>query len=144
MSEEGTFKKVEQSSEKMYGPRGLLVCGYPEPEQHTLLSLIKKSELSNFPVIFATNSDTQKTLKEVLKSDHKHGHGEVSDMKRAAIISGFTHKELHTLMADHRNSTLPTQHWAALTPISENWSVAALLDELAAEADAIKKQKNNP
>lgn len=144
MSEEGTFKKVEKTSERMYGPKGLLVCGYPEPEQHSLLALLEKSELADFPVIFATNNDIKRPLKEVFESDHKHGHGEASEMKRASIMSGFTHEELHILMADYRSSELPTQHWAALTPISEKWSVGALLNELAAEAAEIKKemQKN--
>jgi hypothetical protein len=62
-------------------------------------------------------------------------------MKRAVIMSGFTQKELHALMAAYRGSELPSQLWATLTPVSENWSVADLLDELAAEAEAIKKQR---
>jgi hypothetical protein len=44
-------------------------------------------------------------------------------------------------MAAYRGSELPSQLWATLTPVSENWFVADLLDELAAEAEAIKKQR---
>ena len=142
MSHRGKLKKVGKSSKKMYGSRKILVCGYPEPEQQALLSLIDETRLAVFPVIFATNNDIQKTLKDILESDDKHGQGEVSDMKRGIIMSGFTQKELHTLMAAYRGAKLPTQHWATLTPMSENWSVADLLDELAAEAEAIKKQRN--
>lgn len=141
MSHEGTFKKVGKSGKKMYGPKKLLVCGYPEPEQRALLSLLEKNGLSAFPVIFATNGDLQRTLKEVLDSDDSQGQGEVSDMKRAVIMSGFTQKELHLLMTAYRGSDLPPQLWATLTPISENWSVADLLAELAAEAEAVKKQR---
>ncbi|NOQ41647.1 MAG: DUF3783 domain-containing protein [Desulfuromusa sp.] len=141
MSHKGRLKKVGKSSKKMYGSKKLLVCGYPEPEQQVLLSLLKESRLSAFPVIFATNGDMQRTLKNILESDDKPDQGEVSAMKRAIIMSGFSQKELHTLMAAHRASELPAQLWAALTPLSENWSVAALLDELAAEAEAIKKQR---
>jgi hypothetical protein len=125
----------------MYGPRKLLVCGYPESEQRALLSLLKENGLSTFPVIFATNGDLQRTLKEVLDSDDRQGQGEVFGMKRAVIMSGFTQKELHILMAAYRGSELPSQLWATLTPVSENWFVADLLDELAAEAEAIKKQR---
>ncbi|MCF6265336.1 MAG: DUF3783 domain-containing protein [Desulfuromusa sp.] len=144
MSQEGTFRKVEESAKKMHGIKGLLLCGYPESEQQRLLSLLKESELSAFPVIFATNGDRQKTLKEIFESGHRHGQGETSDMIRAAVMSGFTHNELHTLMASYRDSDLPPQLWAALTPISENWSVADLLNELAAEHEAVNKQKSNP
>jgi len=35
------------------------------------------------------------------------------------------------------------QLWATLTPISENWSVTNLLEELTAESEAIKKQKED-
>jgi len=141
MAQEGTFTKVEKSSEQMYGPKGLLVCGYPESEQQTLLSLLKENELSACPVIFATNGDIQKSLKEAFNLDHKHGQGENSDMKRVAILSGFTQNELHTIMECYKGSTLPIQLWAALTPISENWSVAALLDELSAEHEEMNNKK---
>ena len=141
MKHKGTMRKVGQSSKKMFGPRKLLVCGYPETQQQALLSLLKKSRLTSVPVIFATNIDIQRTLKEVLESDDRHGQGEASDMKRAIIMSGFTQKELHTLMGAYRKSKLPTQHWATLTPISESWVVTDLLDELEAEAEAIKKQR---
>jgi len=109
--------------------------------QRALLSLLEENGLSAFPVIFATNGDLQRTLKEVLDSDDRQGQGEVSDMKRAVIMSGFTQKELHILMTAYRGSDLPPQLWATLTPISENWSVADLLAELAAEAEAVKKQR---
>ena len=141
MSHEGGFKKVGKSDKKMYGPRKLLVCGYTEAERRVLLSLLKENGLSAFPVIFATNSDLQRTLKEVLDSDDRYDNGEVSGIKRAVIMSGFTQKELHALMGAYRGSQLPAQLWATLTPVSENWPVAGLLDELAAEAEAIKKQR---
>lgn len=141
MSHEGKFRKVKKSGKKMYGPGKLLVCGYPESDQKALLSLLKENGLSAFPVIFATNGDLQKTLKELLDSDDRQGQGEASDMKRAIIMSGFTQKELHILMAAYRGSELPAQLWATLTPLSENWSAGDLLNELAAEAEAIKKQR---
>ncbi len=141
MKHKGTMRKVGQSSKRMFGPRKLLVCGYPETQQQPLLSLLKRGGLSSVPVIFATNSDIQRILKEILEADDKHGHGENSDMKRAVIMSGFTQKELHSLMTAYRKSKLPTQHWATLTPVSESWAVTDLLDELEAEAEAIKKQR---
>jgi len=44
-------------------------------------------------------------------------------------------------MTAYRLVELPSQLWATLTPISENWSVTNLLEELAAESEAIKKQR---
>ena len=141
MSQEGTFQKVESSNKKMYGQKGLLVCGYPEPEQLALLSLLKENKLSAFPVIFVTNGDMQTTLKQIFVAEDRHGQGETSEMTRASIMSGFTQEELHILMESHKSSDLPTQLWAALTPTSENWSVIDLLNELSSEHEAVKKQR---
>ena len=125
----------------MYGPRGILVCGYPASEQSSLLYLLEENGFSDLPVIFVSYTDLTKTLKELLTSPHRSSLGEDSEMRRAIIMSGFSRKELYQLMALYRLAELPPQLWASLTPISEKWSVTRLLDELAAESEAIKKQK---
>ena len=125
----------------MYGPRGILVCGYPASEQSSLLYLLEENGFSDLPVIIVSYTDLTKTLKELLISPHRSGLGENSEMRRAIIMSGFSRKELYQLMALYRLAELPPQLWASLTPISEKWSVTRLLDELAAESEAIKKQK---
>ena len=142
MGHKGNMRRVGKSSKKMYGPQKLLVCGYAGTDQQILLSLLKENGLSLISVIFAKNDDLQKTLKEILQSDGGNGHEEIVEMKRAIIMSGFTQKQLHTLMTAYRKAKLPAQHWATLTPVSENWTVSALLDELEAEAEAIKRQRN--
>ena len=125
----------------MYGTRGILVCGYSSSEQPSFLSFLEQAGFRDFTVIFVTGNQSTSTLKDLLALPNKSGHGEGSDMRRAIIMSGFTQKELHTLMTAYRQAELPSQLWATLTPISENWSITNLLDELAAEAEAIKKQR---
>jgi len=137
----GTFKKVGKSRKRMHGPRGILVCGYPASEQSSLLYLLEENGFSDLPVIFVSVTDLTKTLKELLTSPHRSGLGEDSEMRRAIIMSGFSQKELYELMALYRLAELPPQLWASLTPVSEKWSVTQLLGELAAESEAIKKQK---
>ena len=125
----------------MYGTRGILVCGYSSSEHPPFLSFLEQTGFQNLSVIFVTADQSTNTLKELLALPDRSGHGEESDMRRAIIMSGFTQKELHKLMTTYRNAELPSQLWATLTPISENWSVANLLEELAAESEAIKKQR---
>ena len=139
MNHSGRNKKVGKSSKKMYGARKLLVCGYSEDDQQTFLSLLEENGLGSVPVIFAATNDLQKTIKEVLGADDRTGAGENSEMSRAVIVSGLTQKELHVLMTAYRKARLPGQLWAALTPTSEKWTVAALLEELAAEKEGIRK-----
>ena len=125
----------------MYGTRGILVCGYSLSEQPLFLSFLEQAGFQDFSVIFAATNQSATTLKELLTLSDRSGQGEESDMRRAIIMSGFTQKELHKLMTAYRHAELPSQLWATLTPISENWSPANLLEELAAESEAIKKQR---
>ena len=141
MNHDGKFRKVGKSEEKLYGPRKLIVCGYPDLDRRALLSLLEKNNFNDLPVIFVTTQDLKKTISELLTLDDRSGQDEFSQMERALILSGFTQNELHRLMKAYRNSGLSTQLWATLTPISENWPVEKLLGELAAEAAAFKKQR---
>jgi len=125
----------------MYGPRGILACGYPPGEQSSLLCLLEQNGFKDLPMIFATDDDSTKTLKELLVSGDRAGLGERAGMRRAIIMSGFNQKELYRLMAIYRLSEFPAPLWASLTPISETWSISHLLEELAAESEAMKKRK---
>jgi len=141
MNHGGKFRKVKKSQKKMYGPRKLIVCGYPDLDRRALLSLLAENDFNDLPVIFVTTRDLKKTISELLTLSDRSGHDASSRMERALIMSGFTQNELHRLMKAYRNSGLPKQLWATVTPISENWPVEKLLGELSAEAAAFKKQR---
>ena len=139
-----TFTKVEKSEEKMYGPRQLLVCGYTSGQQPLLLSLLNQIDMADLPVKFITDADSHWTLKDVLALKEKRGEGNPSTLSRAIIMCGLTHKELHRLMGVYRGSGFPKQLWATLTPISENWTVKDLLEELAKESEAMRQRNSSP
>jgi len=141
MAHKSTFQKVKKSNKKMYGTRRILACGYSLSEQPSFLSFLEQADFQGFSVIFVTTNQSTNTLKELLALPDKSGQGEESNMRRAIIMSGFTQKELHNLMTAYRRAELTSQLWATLTPISENWSVTNLLKELAAESEAITKQR---
>ena len=136
----GTFSKVEKSSKAMYGPRGILVCGYTKEEQKAFASVLKKIQMSDIPVSFPGDADAPKTLKTLLEKtetgDTKH-----SSLRRAVVMSGLTQTELHNLIGSHRESGLPYPLWASLTPVSENWPLKDLLEALEQEAMALKKRR---
>jgi len=139
MSHKGTFKKIGKSKKQMYGPRKILVCGYPATEQDSILSLIQELTFDYTPTVFATESNLDSSLKDILELADKYGLGESSNMKRAIIMSGLNQQELQKFMRAYKYAGLPPQLWAGLTPISENWLLKTLLDELSAEAEAFKK-----
>lgn len=140
MSHKGKFKKVESTQKRLYGPRKLLICGYPEEERKIFLQMLEKIQMSNISVVFARSEDLENTLEEILALDHLVGFNQSSPMQRAVIMSGITQKELHNLMGSYKKTDLPNQLWATLTPYSEKWTLNDLLKELASEAKSMKNQ----
>jgi len=138
MKHKGTFKKVGHSKKRMYGPRALLICGYPAEEHTPFLEMLEKIGLAGVPAVFTTYRDLGSAVGDLLTSEDKTGLKETSPMRRAVIMSGLTQKELNTLMGVYRKAELPSQLWASLTPVSENWPLRKLLEELYAESKSIR------
>jgi hypothetical protein len=137
---EGTFQKLDKPMERLFGPKGLVICGYAPAEHRPLVGALSEIGFADRPLIFVGAEDCRKTMKEVLSSEDRSGIGQPSDLPRAMIMSGFTQQEVHMLMSVYRRAELPTQLWATLTPVSETWTLEALLNELAKEAEAVKKK----
>jgi hypothetical protein len=139
MKHKGSFTKIAKSKKRMYGPRGLLVCGYPEEERAGFIKLADKIDLGGVRVVFATSHDLGTSIGDILCHENKAGFEGESVMSRAVVMSGLTQNELHRLMAAYRKAGRPHQIWATLTPFSEKWPLGHLLDELQAEGRAMKK-----
>jgi hypothetical protein len=135
------FQRIQESDERMYGPKGVLVCGYPPPEHRFFAMFMDKAGFSDRPIIFPTNEDAEKTLKEVFCLTTRSGMGGHADLPRAVIMSGFTQNEVQRIMVAYRQAGLPAQLWATLTPISEHWLLADLLKELLKEHALLKEKK---
>jgi len=135
--EDGTFEKVGQSDERMYGPKGILVCGYPSSEHRFFLLFMEKAGFNDRPIIFVRTEDSSKPVKKLLSLSSAWGMGEDSNMGRALIMSGFTQNELHKIMSAYRWAGLPKQLWATVTPFSESWSIGRLIEELQKEEKAL-------
>ena len=136
----GTFKKVGESTEPMYGPRAILVCGFTPLEQENVMKLIDNIQLTDVPVIFATAADIDKHLGELLTRPDQSERNSDYDNERAVIMSGITERELQQILSSYKESGLPRPLWASLTPFSENWTLSALLDELKQERIAMEKK----
>jgi len=132
------FSKVGQSARKrLYGPRTALVAGYNASEQDAFVAMLERFHLVDIPVVFATGTDMDRTVGEILASAPGHGRGEDSPLPRATVLSGVTEKELSTIMAAWKHLGLPAQNWATLTPTSEGWPLIDLLTELDLERVAL-------
>jgi hypothetical protein len=135
------FQKVGQSEKRIYGPRKLLLCGYNAADRKSFLTMLKISKLATIPVIFTETDSLELTLKELFEKEAKSTLTGRSDMQRAVIMAGITEQELHTLIRNYRSSGMPTQFWAALTPISEGWRLQDLLVELSKENEMLRNRQ---
>ncbi len=140
MNEPG-FKKAGETEQRLYGPRKLLVCGFAASEHEPFWAMLQKMEFPELSVVFITDDQAEEIIKELFELQDKSGMGTNSTLERATIMAGITELELNLLIRGYRETGLPSQLWAALTPTSENWTLSALLKELSAEREEFKKMK---
>jgi len=140
MEQKGGFNRIDKSEKKMYGPRGLLVCGYAEEDRNRFLDFLTDINMGDIPVIFAANKDVETKLGELFTHEHSTGITMPSELPRSVIMSGLSQNELHALMGAYREAGFVSQIWASLTPVSESWTLKALLIELLSEARAMQKR----
>mgnify|MGYP002641139650 CR=1 FL=1 len=144
MSNDGTFRPIGESEERMFGPTKLIVSGYDKAQKEEFLSLLSAIGLGELGVVFATDGDGETPLLQLASRPHKSGFDSRSTFPRAIVMSGLTENELHAVMGGWRTLQMPRQLWAALTPHSQNWGLLALLSELAEEAKAMAEAKGKP
>jgi len=135
------FQKVTQSDNLLYGPRKLLLCGFPAGAQSKFIRLLKMIGLSEMPMVWVTEDQADNRLADLVQLEDGTGAGASSELPRAIIMSGISQMELHLLMSGCRKSGMRQPLWATLTPTSETWSIQNLLKELAAEHAAMKNRK---
>jgi hypothetical protein len=136
----GTFEKVQRSDKLLYGPRKLLLCGFPGQAQRKFGKVLKMAGLDDIAVVYALQSHAGRTLGELLELPDGAGEGQNSTLPRAIIVSGITENQLHTLMVVCRKTGMQQNLWAALTPTSETWALQDLLKELQTERKALAKR----
>jgi hypothetical protein len=141
MSDAG-FEKVSQSDKPMYGPRKLLISGFSSAAQPKFVRFLELIGLSETPRVWVTEENGNRLISEVLALDDSTGWGVSSELPRAIIMCGLTQNELHLLMSGSRQSGMKPPLWATLTPTSETWTVIDLLQELAAEHQAMQNRKS--
>lgn len=136
-----TFEKVTASDKPMYGPRKLLLCGFPADAQPKFKTLLKMAGLADLPAIWVAAAQAGLRLTDLLDLADGTGERVSSLLSRAIIVSGITEKELHTLMNACRQTGMKAALWAAVTPTSETWTLEQLLTELEAERTVMKNMK---
>jgi hypothetical protein len=136
-----TFEKIEDTDRCIYGPRGLLLCGFSSQAQSKFHALLKMLEIGNLPLVWVTDDRSDAPLEELLQLPDGTGAQQDSGLDRAIVVAGIAEKELHRLMSGCRQAGMQDALWAALTPTSEKWTMAGLIAELKAEREAMAKRR---
>ena len=135
------FEKITRSDAPMYGPRKMVLCGFPIAGHVKFKSVLEKSGLAGVPLVWASEEQKSRKLSELTALPDGTGCETASHLPRAVIVAGLTQNELHALMTACRQSGMQQALWAVLTPTSETWTLHALLSELEAERAAIQHQQ---
>ncbi len=139
---EGGFEKVSQSDEPMYGPRKLLICGFPADAHPKFAKFLEIIGLPDLQKIWVAEAHAGRLISDLLALEDNTGWGEPSGLPRAIIMCGLTQNELHLLMSASRQAGMKPPLWATLTPTSETWTAQGLLEELAAEHQAMQQRES--
>ncbi len=137
--DDASFEKVSRSDKPLYGPRKLLLCGFPVAVQPKFGTVLNMAELNDLSLIWVDTDKAEIRISNLLALPDGAGKGVSSELPRGIIVAGITETELHRLMAVCRQTGMKHALWAVLTPTSETWTVQELLTELQAEREALAK-----
>lgn len=140
MTETG-FEKIGNSGKCLYGKRKLLLCGFTANAQSKFKTLLGMIGIERLPLVWAASQDLEAPVGELFEKPDGSGENRDSSLVRTIIVSGLEEQELHLLMSGCKQAGMKQSLWAVLTPTSEQWPLAALLDELTEERAAISKNK---
>ncbi len=139
---EAKFEKLNRTEAPMYGPRKMLLCGFPVAGQSKFKSVLEKCGLAGIYLVWPSEDQKSLKLSELFALPDDTGRGIASSLPRAVIAAGITQNELHALMTACRKSGMQQALWAVLTPTSETWTLHALLTELQAEREALQRRQS--
>ena len=135
------FEKISPTQKPLYGPPKLLLCGFSQNVQPNFIKLLELIGLSEIPKVWVTDKQADTQVGELITLSNNTGFGVSSELPRAIIMAGITQSEMHGLMSGCRKSKMKPTLWATLTPTSETWTIRSLLNELAAEHQAMQQRK---
>jgi hypothetical protein len=139
-----SFESVDRSERSFHGPRKLLLCGFPVTAQSKFKTLLDMVGIEDLPLIWCSKQDAPETVGHLMLRSGGSGQGGESTLPRAIIAGGLKEIELHQLMSGCRKSGMRQCLWAVLTPFSEGWPLSRLLEELAAEREALARNSKTP
>ena len=137
---DASFEKVATSDKSLYGPRKLLLCGFPAGAQSKFETVLEMVGLGDVPKIWVSEDQGDMVLSALLQLPDNNGASVSSSLPRTIVVAGISQNELINLMTVCKKAGMMNALWATLTPVSESWTIQQVLAELAAERKAMAKK----
>jgi hypothetical protein len=143
---DATFEKLDASQRTLYGPRRLILCGFDGAHRKAFEKLIRVAEIEALDCLWAGEKEGGLELKSLFEqpldpSVEAAPPPQTTVHPRSVIAGGLMQQEFHLLMNLSREVGMPATLWAVLTPVSESWTLDALLKELSAERAAMAARR---
>jgi hypothetical protein len=143
---DATFEKLDPSEQPLYGPRRLILCGFDAAARSDFEKLIRVAEIGTLDCHWAGEIEGHIELKTLFKQPLNESQDpgpmpKTTAHPRSIVAGGLKQTEFHRLMNLSREVGMPATLWAVLTPVSETWTLNALLGELAAERAAMEARR---
>ena len=137
--EDTTFRAVDASDEEMFGEPAVLLAGLSAADQVRVRALMDEQGLAEVRAIVVTRDTLELTLEALAVLPAGSGMGGEEKLPRAILMSGLTQRQFHALMDGYRGSGMARPLWAAVTPVSGQWTAKQLLIELLGEQKAMRE-----
>ena len=126
------FEKMIPSEKKLYGPRKLLLCGFPAKAQPLFLSLFDMIGIHSLPVIWAAGKQADDLVSDLFDSPDGFGFGDSSNLPRSqAVKAPADRPELTATITAQALAQLIVAPCYASMPDSELRRQAKLIKEIA-------------
>ena len=80
MNDASSFSRVSRSSQVLYGPRKLLICGLTPEGQAAFDNVMAIAAIQALPLIYARSNDLEISMADILTHSENTGRDEPSRM----------------------------------------------------------------
>jgi hypothetical protein len=135
------FEKIGKTERALYGPKKLLVCGFPADGRKLFAAAQKTAGVGAVETVWLDESHADHRLADLMEmpGGTDNEAASAAGLPRAVIVGGIAETQLRSLMTVAKKTGITNVLWAVLTPTSEQWTLARLLAELESERRAVQK-----
>lgn len=136
--DESGFEALDDASDAVVGPPGVLLLGFDRDEGLAIEELLHEVGAGDHRVVRCTTTMGTLTVGEALGGDDGGTLLPVGKVPRVALLSGLTDKQVGEALDRYKATGLPRPIFAVATEANLEFTVVQLLEDLMAERRAMR------